>query len=108
MNEDLLDAATRIGLGFTPSELTQIQQQIDARITAASSKIATAIEAKGKEAIGKVAQQAKELVTQQAAKAGQAGADAAEKAVWKAALIAGGIGIVGGGLLGFALSRRFR
>jgi hypothetical protein len=86
------------GVGFTPDELVAVRQAIDAEVNTAASKIATAIQAKGDTAIAAIAQQAKDYVAQQAALAGQQGADAAAKSVWKAAIIGGVLGgILGGG-----------
>jgi hypothetical protein len=103
-----LAVAAAIGLGFTPSEIADIQNQVQNAVTAAGSKIEAAILAKGNQAITAVAQQAKALVTQQAAEAGQRGADAARAAVIKYSLIAAGVGIVGGGILGWQLAKRLR
>jgi hypothetical protein len=60
------------------------------------------------EVLNAIAPALKSLIHTEAENAGVIGAKAAEKAVWKAGLIGGAIGIVGGGLLGFVLARKFR
>lgn len=78
-SSELSDIA-RYGLGFTPSELTAIQHQIDESVRVQSARVGEA-----------------------AAKSGEA---AATKSVWKAAIASGIGGGILGGLLGFVLARR--
>lgn len=60
------------------------------------------------EVLNAISGQLNNLVTARADAAGERAAKAAEKSVIKYSLIAAGVGIVGGGLLGYALARKFR
>ena len=106
-----LDMAVYIGLGFSIPEIAQIKQTVDAEITSKEQEIIqlalNKIKPQLNDAVTNVIQGAKAYVAQQAAKAGETGAQAARSAVIKYSLIAGAVGIVGGGLLGWQLARRF-
>lgn len=81
----LIQQAAKLGLGFTPSELIQIQQRIDAAATAAADHAADAAQRRAAEKIGAVGAATKQTV-----------------------YIGLAVATVAGGLLGFGLSRYFR
>lgn len=112
MNADVQTAMRIVGLGLSPSDLLDVRKTVDNEIGNLENQIKNQIIAQVKPTLDNLAtnviQGAKEYVHQQAAIAGETGAQAARSAVVKYSLIAGVVGIVGGGLLGLALARRFR
>lgn len=101
-----------VGLGLSASDLLDVRKTVDNEIGNLEGQIKSQIVAQIKPQLDDLAtnviQGAKEYVHQQAALAGETGAQAARSAVMTYSAIAAGVGIVGGGLLGWQLAKRFR
>lgn len=100
------------GLGLSPSDFLDIRKTVDTEISNAEDRIKAEIIAQIKpqldEVAANVATNAQALVHHEAEKAGETAAQAARDAVVKYSIIAAGVGIVGGGLLGWGLAKKFR
>jgi len=106
------ELAARIGLGLSPGDLLDVRKTVDSEIARLEANIRAQIIAQVKPQLDSLAQSvinsSKDYVHQQAAMAGETGAQAARSAVVKYSLIAAGAGIIGGGLLGWQLAKRLR
>lgn len=112
MNDLAVAASLAIGFGLSPGDLLDVRKTVDNEIGNLENNIKSQIIAQVKPSLDELAtnvvQGAKDYVHQQAVMAGETGAQAARSAVIKYSLIAAGVGIVGGGLLGWQLAKRFR
>jgi hypothetical protein len=107
-----LAVAARIGLGLSAGDLLDVRKTVDNEIAQLQNTIRSQIVAQIKPQLDNLAttvvNNARDYVHQQAAMAGETGAQAARSAVVKYSIIAAGVGIVGGGLLGWQLAKRLR
>jgi hypothetical protein len=102
----------RKGLGLSPLDPLDIRKTVDSEISNLQEQIKAEIIAQIKpqldEVASNVAVNAQALVHHEAEQAGQTAAQAARDAVVKYSIIAAGVGVVGGGLLGWGLAKKFR